>query len=214
MNRIKVALSSLALAFCVAGVAPAMAITPVSGNQWQQRLTVCYDLNSTSCAPNEDVTEFSNIWGRTSASGKAMPFPGDQSTVFFKSFDKTKYVSAKIVVPSTGLTAANHGIFTHGGSNGGPNLTVAISELPGNFTPVNSQCLITNGNPESIVGAWKITPTSGGPSPIRNGCPLVPGHTYYLNIKATNPAAKNFSCNGVGGTGKLCTISVISNHTP
>lgn len=174
----------------------------------QTNLTVCYDALFSSCAANADVTQFTNIWGRTTANGTISPFPGDQSPIFFRNFDKTKYIAAQVHVPATGLPTDQVGLFTHGGTFGGPNLTMAISATCGDFSPSAQYCLHADVNPEQVLVPWKV-PTATG-----NYCALTPGQTYYVNIKVTNPTQSNPTCNGTAGTGNLCTISVQSNHTP
>ena len=174
--------------------------------QRMQRLTVCYDANLSSCVTSDDVTQFTTIWGRTSASGQILPFPGQQVPVFFRNFDKAKYIAAEIDVPLN-LPANQTGIFTHGGTLGDPNLTMSISPVCGDFIAESSLCVHADVNPESIMVPWRV-PTYTG-----NQCVLTPGHTYYANIKVTNPALPNVTCNN-GGRGNFCTISVQSNHTP
>lgn len=169
----------------------------------QTTANVCYDAMFSSCVANDDITQFTTIWGRTSATGTIIPFPGAGTPVFFRNFDKTQYMAAEVQVPATGLSPSLTGFFTHGGTLGGPNLTMAISPTCGDFSPSAQYCLHTNVNPESILVPWKL-PTATG-----NYCVLTPGQAYYLNIKVTDPSQPNATCSG-----NSCVVSVISNVTP
>lgn len=171
----------------------------------QTTADICYSYGlGTSCIPGADVTQFNSIWGRNAPGSNAIPFPGYQEFVVLKTLDKTKYIAAKIDVPLTGLDLSSNGIITHGETYPGPNLTVAISSTCGDFNPSSSICAATGVSGGQIAGKWKL-PTATQ----TNGCVLTPGQSYYLNIKATNPAQTSSDCSG-----NICKVTVQSNHTP
>lgn len=171
----------------------------------QTTADVCYSYGlGSSCAAGADVTQFASIWGRNAVGASIIPFPGYQEFVVFKTFDKTKYLATKIDVPASGLDPVSSGIITHGETYPGPALTVAISPTCGDFSPTTSICLTTGTSGGQIAGKWKL-PTATQ----TNGCVLTPGQSYYINIKATNPAQTSSDCNG-----NICKVTVQSNHTP
>ncbi|MGN6520642.1 MAG: hypothetical protein ACTHK2_14580 [Dokdonella sp.] len=171
----------------------------------QTTADVCYSYGlGSSCAAGADVTQFTSIWGRNAAGGPMIAFPGYQEFAVFKNLDKTKYIAAKIDVPLTGLDPVMSGIITHGETYPGPALTVAISPTCGDFSPTTSICLTTGTTGGQIAGKWKL-PTATQ----TNGCVITPGQSYYINIKATNPAQTSSDCSG-----NICKVTVQSNHTP
>ncbi|HEU4664808.1 MAG TPA: hypothetical protein VFS55_12345 [Dokdonella sp.] len=171
----------------------------------QTTADVCYSYGlGSSCAAAADVTQFTSIWGRNAPNGAMLPFPGYQEFVVLKNFDKTKYIATKIDVPASGLDPLSSGIITHGETYPGPALTVAISPTCGDFSPTTSICLTSGTQGGQIAGKWKL-PTATQ----TNGCVLTPGQSFYLNIKATNPAQTSSDCSG-----NICKVTVQSNHTP
>lgn len=174
----------------------------------QTQATVCYNYNmaNSACSANTDVTSFNNIWGRLSPSDSPIAFPGNQFFAIFKDFNKTQYIAAKITVPASGMDPTSFGIITHGETLAGPNLTMSISDKCGDFSPTAPICLTTNTQGGQIGAKWKLSTATQV-----NGCPLVPGQSYYLNIKATNPTQTNVDC---PANSQLCRLTVQSNHTP
>lgn len=166
---------------------------------------VCYNysLATNTCARNVNVTEFANIWGRTSPTGPITPFPGAQFFAIIKNMQKDGYIAAKFVAGTT-LPPDASGMFSHGETIPGPNLTMSISTQCGSFsTPAEPICTRTNQGPGSLLTKWKV-PTAPGVA-----CTLIPGQTYYVNLKFTNPPASHFDC-----TGPVCKATVQHNHTP
>jgi hypothetical protein len=174
----------------------------------QTTATICYNYNlaNSSCIANADITDFNNIWGRTAPGGTAIPFPGTNYFTVFRDFNKTQYIAAKITVPETGMNPSSFGIITHGETLPGPNVTVSISDKCGDFNPTNPICVATDRTGGAIAAKWKLSSATQV-----NGCPLTPGETYYLNIKATNPTQTNSDC---PTNSSICRMTIQSNHTP
>jgi hypothetical protein len=189
--------------------APAtVVVNPVDGCPAgrQQQATVCYTyaVSGSSCAPNTDVTKFENIWGRNAPAGTPVLFPGLNYYNVIANMGAQTYIAAQFVMP---LTAPSNltGILAHGSTLPGPNITYAISDQCGKFDPPNTQCGPGVDIPPGAAGAkWKLNTYTGS-----NGCPLVPGQTYFINLKVTDS-----SLCGTGGSGAACEISTQSNHTP
>ncbi|MEO7325023.1 MAG: hypothetical protein ABIW82_09365 [Dokdonella sp.] len=164
--------------------------------------TLCYTyaISGSSCSPSTDVTKFETIWGRNAPAGTPVLFPGLNYYNVIANMGATTYISAKFVMP-TSLPSNSSGILAHGGTLPGPNLTMAISDTCGDFAPANTQCGPTADVPGGAgMGKWKLSTYA------TNGCPLVAGQTYFINLKVTDPAA----C----GAGTACEISTQNNHTP
>ena len=127
-----------------------------------------------------DVTEWANIWGRTTLLEPPVPWPGVPSGPTFVDFDATTYVAAHFTVPD-GTPQNWMGWLTHTDYAYGHDLVAAISTSCGDFNPPLASCQIvaTSGLP---VVPWRTTPASAF-------CPLTPGVDYYLNFKARTPPA-------------------------
>lgn len=164
--------------------------------------TVCYTyaVSGSSCSPNTNVTKFENLWGRNAPAGTPVLFPGLNYYNVIANMGASTYIAAKFVMPVS-IPSNSTGILAHGSTLPGPNLTMAISDTCGDFTPANTQCGPTADVPGGAgMGKWKLSTYTSS-----NGCPLVAGQSYFMNFKVTDPAA----C--VGGA---CAISTQSNHTP
>ena len=165
---------------------------------------VCYSYSlGSSCANGTDVTRFETIWGRAAPAETPVPFPGRQYFAVFKNMQKTGYIAAKFTVPLTGLPANQWGQFSHGETLPGPNLTMAVSSECGDFQPEEASCVRSDQPPGGLLSRWKV------PTSATTGCTLVPGQTYYVNFKMTNPPATHDDC-----AGSTCNVTVQSNHTP
>jgi hypothetical protein len=185
----------------------ALTVNPDSGGcPAGRQLTgdVCYSYSlGASCATNVDITQFVNVWGRNAPGAATIPFPGYQEYAVFKNWDKTKYISTKFTVPETGMDPISTGKITHGETYPAVRLDVSISSACGDFTSVPPACIALNTGVGGGAGQWKL-PTS----PI-GGCVVNPGQSYYLNIRATDPAQTSSDCSG-----NICKVTVQSNHTP
>ena len=167
---------------------------------------ICYSYGlGSSCANASDVTKFENIWGRTGPSTPITPFPGAQFFAVIKNLQKTGYIAAKFTVPED-LPLNQWGLFTHGETITGPNLTMKVSSQCGDFsTPiVEPLCLRTDMPPGQPMVKWRV-PTAAGVV----GCTVVPGQTYFVNLKVTDPATTHDDCSGA-----TCKATVQHNHNP
>ena len=148
-----------------------------------------------------DVTSWDNIWGHSTASDTAVSWPGrHDSQPSILSFDRNKYIAAKIVVPP-GQTAS-YGWIVHTEYNYGLDLTTSISTTCGDFNPANPLCKTVATSGMNLT-PWRVGGT--------NFCPLLPGQTYYFNIEATNPAQGTTTCSASSPT---CVIGTSNNFSP
>lgn len=170
-----------------------------TGRQLTGDLCYNYNLAPGNCVAGADLTTFSSIWGRSNAVATPVAFPGAQYFTIFKNMAASQYVAAKFTVPTTGLPSNQIGFFTHGETLPGPNLTMAISSTCGDFNPSPSICLRTDINAGGLLTKWQLPGANGV------ACPLVPGQTYFINLKMTRPT----DCQGPS-----CTVTVQHNHTP
>ena len=165
---------------------------------------VCYSYGPSNCANNTDVTKFENIWGRTAGTDPtAVLFPGENVFAILKNMQKTGYISARFVAPTT----PNNfwGIFNHAATTSGPPLDMTISSTCGDFGVADFRCNVTNIPTGDNMLAWKLP---GYPGPAL--CQLTPGATYYLNFRITNPPpATHNDCSG-----STCKVNIQDNHTP
>ena len=164
---------------------------------------VCYSYGPSNCANNSDVTRFENIWGRTAGTDPTtILFPGENVFAIIKNMQKSGYISARFVAPTTPNNS--WGVFNHAATTSGPNIDASISSGCGDFNLSDFRCDVTNILAGDNMLAWKL-PGYPGPSL----CQLTPGATYYLNIKLTDPAAVHNDCSGA-----TCKVNIQNNHTP
>ncbi len=169
----------------------------------QTTADVCYNYNNTgaNCARGTDVTTFSSLWGRNLPTGTPVAFPGLNYFTVINNMNASGYIAAQFTVPQN-MLANQTGVFTHGETLPGPNVTMAISKNCGDFNPSTSICLRSDINAGSLLTKWKNVAV---PDSLVVACPLTPGETYYVNFKMTRPT----DCSG-----SSCTVTVQSNHTP
>ena len=126
-----------------------------------------------------DVTEWANIWGRTSLLVPPVPWPGTGAAPTFVDFDRTTYVAAHFTVPE-GTPENWMGWLSHAEYNYGRNLEASISTSCGDFSPSSAACH------EVAMSGTPIIPWRTGMGAF---CVLTPGTDYYLNFKAADPSA-------------------------
>lgn len=160
-------------------------------------------LSSASTVRGVDLTKAENIWGRVSPTDPIKPFPWTNYFAVLKGFDKRPgaYLAAQFTVPLT-ASPTIFGQFTHGETLPGPNLTMAISERCGDFSPETALCLRTNMGPGSLLTKYKLPAATG------NSCPLVPGRTYFVNVKAATTSGP-----GCSATASYCPTTIQNNWT-
>lgn len=153
--------------------------------------------------PNADLTRFENIWGHANSTDAEQPWPGASGAVpAIAGWGKTQYVAAKFTVPAGFVPNVYEtlGVSTY---NSGPELTMSVSQQCGDFsTPTNQYCMKTGVDTGDYF--WKVVV-----SPYTNGCPLIPGQSYYINMKMTAPQASD--CGGQSVC-KLATTNQVGNQ--
>ena len=149
-----------------------------------------------------DLTSWVNIWGHSTAADTTVAWPGrHDSQPSILSFDRNKYIAAKIVVPAG--QSNSYGWIVHTEYNYGLDLTTSISTTCGDFNPTNPLCKSVTTSGMNLT-PWRAPPGA-------NFCPLTPGTTYYFNIKATNPAQGTSTCPASSNT---CVIGTSNNFSP
>jgi len=173
-----------------------------AGRQTVADIGYSYGLGATTIARGVDVTQADNIWGRTSPTQPIVGFPWDNYFAIITNFNKTKYIAAQFVVPDN-TDVFLTGLFSHGETLPGPNLTMSISTTCADFDPLEAICLRTNINAGGLLTKFSLP----GVAPTVIACPLEPGQTYFVNIKMTNPPATHQDCNST-----TCKVTVQTNH--
>lgn len=134
----------------------------------------------------EDLRYYENIWGHANNSDAPVLWPGRSgSAPAILKFWKSQFVAAQFTVPM-GISSQAYLRVGYSTYYSGPLLDLSVSQTCGDFAPANPVCLTTG--------------VSGGQSfkkivvaPATDGCPLIPGETYYINIRMNNPTPQ--SCN-------------------
>ncbi len=130
-----------------------------------------------------DITKFENILGKASSSTTAVPFPGINMSPWITNVDKNSFIAAKFVVPATISTSKTGTVAL--GDNGLTYHTVDISMSPTcGFAqnPPDSKCLLLGLGSNQGMN-WKIQGSTGSGV----ACTLVPGQTYFLNVRFNPP---------------------------
>lgn len=148
-----------------------------------------------------DVTQAENIWGRAHAGGATVPFPWMNVFAVFWSLPRHGYVAARFEVPMD-MPAWAWGMFTHGETLPGPATDMAISPRCGDFNPSGLFCQMRSTGVGQRMGVW------GMPGFPGVACKLVPGQTYYINIRLSDPEVEDYFCNA-----GACQTTVQHNHT-
>ncbi|MGA8277804.1 MAG: hypothetical protein WB784_06380 [Rhodanobacteraceae bacterium] len=127
---------------------------------------------------NADLTQYENIWGRSSPGDPPQPWPAvDNQIAYINPLMRDAYLSAQFTVPIS--PAHFSGTFKRADIAGDVTRTSAsISESCGDFsTAVPAGCVINSGYRGSPLLVWAI-----GENLPPNVCRLVPGRSYFLNI--------------------------------
>jgi hypothetical protein len=167
------------------------------------RSSVSYFPTGTGIRNNVDVTQFDNIWGHSTGTDTIVSWPGRSDAYpSILAFNKTGYIAAKFTVP-TNVNTILYGWLTHAEYNYSTDVTVSISTSCGDFHPADPACSATTTSGQNLV-PWRL-PTSANHS----FCLLTPGTTYYLNIKAANPATPWIGCPANQAT---CALGTVNNY--
>lgn len=159
---------------------------------------------SSGTRTNVNMTSWDEIWGHATSTDATVPFPGrPNSQPSLLGFPKTGYLAAKFTVPA-GAVINTYGWISHTEYNYGQDLTASISTNCGDFAPSNPSCLAVTSSGQNLV-PWAVsTPASF--------CPVVPGQTYFLNIKMTDPSRPSDTC---APSATSCVIGTSNNiHVP
>jgi hypothetical protein len=152
---------------------------------------------------NVDVTQWANVWGRSTAFDDPLPWPGRiDSMPTILNFSKTAFIALRFHVPP-GSPPNLYGWLTHTEYNYGQDLTASISTACGDFNPV-PRCVADTLSGMNIV-PWSVhTPQSF--------CPMTPGADYFLNLRMTDPTRPSQTCAPASPT---CVIGTANNfHQP
>ncbi len=151
---------------------------------------------------NVDLTRFENIWGHSSNTDTAIAWPGRNSAVpAIQNWGKTQYIAAKFNVPASAGTSA-YETLRYSTYYSGPELTLSVSTQCGDFQPVNPLCLSTGVGTGDAFKKIVLFPHT-------NGCPILPGTDYYINVKMTDPAPAD--CNSAS-TCTLATTNTVGSQ--
>ena len=107
----------------------------------QENSNLSYEPDLSQLLTNVDVTQYANIWGRSSRSSPIIPWPGVSHNVAMV-LNRHLLIAAAFTVPTSGLVPTLNGLLTHSENHPGPALDVAISTQCGDFNPPSSQCVI------------------------------------------------------------------------
>ena len=163
----------------------------------QEVAVIAYGADDTGHAI--DVTEWMNVWGRSSAYDPPVPWPGvDGSDPVFLDFGASTYVAAHLTVPA-GTPLGWYGWLTHPEYNYGTDLTGAISPFCGDFSPAAQTCFT-----EATSGA-PIVPWRTGQGSF---CPLAPGGDYYLNLRLSGSLDRP----GCSTTMDSCAVGLVNHN--
>jgi len=148
--------------------------------------TIRYPNTGNTTRPNVDLTHYENIWGHGTNSDTAVLWPGvNGSAPAVVNWGKTQYIASKFTVPA-GFPATGFDKLRYSTYFSGPTLTMSVSSTCGDFAPSNGNCLTTG---VATGGEFKKMVLS----PATNGCPLMVGQTYFVNLKMTAPLATDCS---------------------
>ncbi|MEO7431328.1 MAG: hypothetical protein ABIR62_04780 [Dokdonella sp.] len=146
------------------------------------------------------MTRFENIWGHATNVDAAVLWPGTDGAVpAIMNWGKTQYVAAKFTVPA-GVNPNLFNVLGYSTYFGEPLMTMSVSETCGDFSPPNpSLCLTSNVATGGGFKKMVIVPKT-------NGCPLIPGRSYFINLKMSDPTPAQCA------NQSICTISTNNGH--
>jgi len=155
--------------------------------------------------PNVNVTEWNNIWGynNTTASSPT-PWPGvGGASPVLRNFTRTSYIGAHF---RTGSSTSWTGNFSNPSFAAGPNVTMAISTVCGDFSDhLPTPGCLTQDVPtaDANLVKWKFTTNAPG-----SYCNLQPNTDYYVNMMFTDHTSTVECSAGLS----VCNLSAVSYH--
>lgn len=127
---------------------------------------------------NVDVTQYAEIWGHANNTDTAVPFPGRTGSVpAVSGWLANHYIAAEFIAPSN---PRPYVVLGYSQYYSGPTLKIVVSDREGAFTSSQPNCVSILNSGE---WAYKIVI-----SPYTNGCQLIPGRRYYVNMMPMNGA--------------------------
>lgn len=193
--------ATLSLAHGACLTTPPGGDVPPAADQ-QTTANVAYSVQLSPYAPNVDVTNWENIWGRNTTTGAVAPFPGVNFYANITNFDVRKKLVLKITVPAD-MPPTARGSMSHGDNHAGPNLDTKISETP-DGPPLNPYSESKNRGRGEMMFKWAMATRPPG---VFYGAELRPGGTYYLTIKASQPIRNGDWTGNVGVVSIMNTAS-------
>lgn len=151
--------------------------------------------------PNVRVTEWEDVWGYNDALAPlpaAWPGVGGAAPVI-RVFPAGGYLCLHFRTPVN--IASYHGSFSNPSYVAGPDVTMAVSALPGDFSAAlpTAGCLVRDvPTSDRNLILWKGTPNAPG-----SWCNLRPDADYYVNIAFAMQA---------GCSASNCVIGSVSYH--
>jgi hypothetical protein len=171
-----------------------------AGRQTTGDVSYRYGMGAADTVRNVDLTQARNIWGRTSPSDPIADFPFRSYFAVLKNFKKApgNYVAAQFTVPIA-ASQTIHGQFGHGETLPGPTfLTSSISTRCGDFNPATA-CVRASQPPGGTLVKYRLPQSVGA-------CMLVPGVTYFHNLKAETITGPGCAANAVS-----CPTTISNN---
>lgn len=190
--------------FEVMGACPAQINTPNGARALLYRSDISYGVTQPKRA-NMNLDQWDNLWGYNNTTSPMTPWPGvGGASPVVLAFRRGSYFGAHFKTPS--VAAGMSGNFVNPSFFGGPNVTMAISTVCGDF----SNYLPTPGclredvpTSDANLVLWKFTSNASD-----HWCNLQPDTHYYVNIKNTDPTS-NLECPPNRGT---CPVAPLSYH--
>lgn len=150
-----------------------------------------------------DLARFENLLGKTAAQATPQLFPAAGVSLNVISFGKSAFISAKFTVPPT-IAQTAYGTITIGEPSGSRKATISLSPSCGFSVPVAAASCVVTGAGSGQGISWKV---AGSAIPgVR--CPLLPGASYFLNIKfdPAPPASDTYNCSATA-----CKLPIVTS---
>lgn len=184
---------------------PPLIDTPNGARALLYRSDISYGVGQAT-RQNMGLSEWDNLWGynNTTTPGST-PWAGiGGASPVVLAFTRRSYFGAHFRTPTTPGTMS--GNFSNPSFYGGPNVTMAISTVCGDFSDhlPTPGCLADDvPTSDANLVSWKFTPNAPN-----SWCILQPNTDYYVNIKNTDPTS-NVEC---PVSRSRCPVAPVSYH--